>query len=123
MACISVEQSEVQRDELLSRSPIDSDIQGNTGISEVKEFPMFEWLGCLFGHKYGYVQDRYQYCANCGKARCLPCNHEWELLEKKNYGSVDQEAKKILFVDYTIYVLRCKKCGDITSRKDKYPSN
>ena len=59
-------------------------------------------------HKYGKVQkDGYQYCSKCGKARSLPCNHDWvqeRLIELwGDFGDMPTHAKIIAV---------CKNCGE-----------
>lgn len=60
-------------------------------------------------HKYGKVEDGYQYCEKCGKARLVKCNHKWEEVEvytKTYYGKSVGE----------IYVLRCEHCGEMEQK-------
>lgn len=64
-------------------------------------------------HEYGKVEsDGYQYCRKCGKARKVECNHTWEIIEKWNRGVSTATS----FVS-KIYILRCKKCGEITNKE------
>lgn len=83
-------------------------------------------MACFWSHHFGKVQeDGFQYCVDCGVARrpIIPdppkCSHEWETVSKETvndpvkdyYGNVVkyvQTGKK--------YDLRCKKCGDMSSR-------
>jgi len=65
-------------------------------------------------HKWGKVEDGYQYCTVCGKARPVPvqaCEHVWETISKEHivqYGSFGKFPKGIN------YHLRCKKCGMVS---------
>lgn len=60
-------------------------------------------------HKWGKIEDGYQYCSKCGVARTVSCSHIWGEL-----GSADM----FTFGKVTgrMYVLKCNKCGEIAKR-------
>jgi hypothetical protein len=59
-------------------------------------------------HKYGKIDNGYQYCSICGKALPVGCSHEWE--DKGHYSEKNTYNGNVYNV---IYVLRCTKCGDM----------
>jgi hypothetical protein len=60
------------------------------------------------GHKYGKVEDGYQYCIKCGYARNIPHEHHWIKTEQISvYGSNGK-----IPVAY-VYVYNCSICGEI----------
>jgi transcription elongation factor Elf1 len=68
---------------------------------------------CLpFTHKYGKVENRYQYCEKCGKARLVKCNHKWDHVENVQFD-LDVLSTKV------IRVLRCENCGEMKNFKIK----
>lgn len=64
---------------------------------------MFCW------HKYGKVEDGYQYCEKCGKAIVSPCAHKWKRVEAFDVKDVFLNGR----VRYHIYVYECEKCGEV----------
>jgi uncharacterized Zn finger protein len=52
-------------------------------------------------HKYGKIEDGYQYCKKCGKAHSVKCSHKWEEYSKIYNGSKGAG-----------YLLKCKRCGE-----------
>lgn len=67
-------------------------------------------MKCLFGHNFGKIEDRYQYCKKCGIAKPVPCNHEWKIIEKAKVHDASGQP-------YTIRKqLQCQKCGDLKSK-------
>jgi hypothetical protein len=57
-------------------------------------------------HKYGKIEDGYQYCSKCGKAKVAPCIHNWNFY--KEY------KKEVGGCGYTIVIVRkCSKCHEI----------
>ena len=60
-------------------------------------------------HKYGKVEDGYQYCTKCGTAREVGCNHQWERIGEMKRKALWSSSG---FSEIT-FVLQCKKCGDI----------
>ena len=66
-------------------------------------------FGCW--HKYTEVKDGYQYCNKCGLAKSAPdaaCCHKWEKIAEYTETVILTQA-----VLAYIYVMQCKKCGDI----------
>jgi uncharacterized membrane protein YvbJ len=62
-------------------------------------------------HKFGKVEDNYQYCSKCGKAIEAPkvkCDHKWETIVEGDVSSniTSRIIKKV-------YVNRCIICGEI----------
>lgn len=70
-------------------------------------------MKCLFGHNYGKIEEGYQYCKQCGKARTVPCNHDWEII---NEGSTYKFGSKT----GRFYILQCNNCGDIKDKQCEY---
>ena len=62
-------------------------------------------------HKYGKIENGYQYCQNCGKAIIAPCNHKYYLIKEIRMNGMGWTD------DYIIIMSRCSICGEI--RKDK----
>ena len=62
-------------------------------------------------HKYGKVEDGFQYCEKCGKAIPAPekiCSHNWTEVAKFGFGPA--------WADYTShfdYIMKCSHCGDM----------
>lgn len=60
-------------------------------------------------HKYGKVEEGFQYCNKCGiskRVSPLKCNHEFEIIERGNvswYGDICG----------TWYLQKCTKCGEL----------
>ena len=50
-------------------------------------------------HKYDKIEDGFQYCKKCGKAKKAPCIHFWEICTDNK--------------DEDIIVSRCKNCGKL----------
>lgn len=60
-------------------------------------------------HKFGRIEDGYQYCEKCGKAFAVErpeCKCSWEEIE--HYTITNTVMGNTLT---HIYVLRCKYCG------------
>jgi hypothetical protein len=57
-------------------------------------------------HKYGKVEDGYQYCKKCGKAIVIPCDHKWKHIENAQF-EFDVLPTKV------IKILQCKNCGEM----------
>ena len=66
-------------------------------------------FGCK--HIFGEIKDGYQYCKKCNKAVSVDnhkCEHIWEkvkTIERYNWDNLSG----------VVYVLKCKKCGEIKS--------
>lgn len=61
-------------------------------------------------HKWGKIENGYQYCEKCGKARLVKCNHLWEpFREIKVYNDLGGIYHK--------YIFKCKNCGKIKKVK------
>lgn len=63
-------------------------------------------------HKYGAVQDDYQYCEKCGEAKAAPakvCSHHWVRIETINSTSGPLGAIG--------YVLECTNCGTLKNHE------
>jgi hypothetical protein len=69
-------------------------------------------------HKYGKVEDGYQYCEKCGKAtliglpEVLPCQHYWKVIKSyevsnRLYGNIYKHQ----------FILQCDKCGEIKNQE------
>lgn len=73
---------------------------------------------CLFHyHRWGIADEkRFQYCSICGIAREVPlpepqpCVHDWE----QQHAS---EINAFGMVKGYLYLLRCKKCGDLKNHR------
>lgn len=66
-------------------------------------------FGCK--HKYGKVEDGYQYCEKCGKAITAPlrqCNHKWVELTQYTVSNIVGHN-----VTGNIYIMRCEHCGEM----------
>lgn len=71
-------------------------------------------FGCK--HKFGKIEDGYQYCTKCGKAKAAPfreCEHKWEIINQFSIQITDNWTNGIL------YICQCTKCGDIKKNKIK----
>ena len=72
-------------------------------------------------HKWGPLENSgHQYCNICGSAK-LPCSegnclHQWLEINKETITTTSSSGSRK--TGY-IYVLKCEKCGDITSREIK----
>jgi len=66
-------------------------------------------FGCK--HKFGRVEDRYQYCDKCGTAKAAPareCEHVWQEVTQMNTTSrLNGSLQKIT------YVMKCTKCANM----------
>lgn len=69
-------------------------------------------------HKYGKIEDGYQYCKKCGRAIVaprIPCDHRWKQIERANFeitnGFGGISKKGILFL------YKCEKCGETKTVK------
>ena len=65
-------------------------------------------------HKYGKIEDGYQYCEKCGKAivapliKPAPCVHKWkEFSTIKQRGPWDGDYRQ------TGWMFRCELCGEM----------
>jgi ribosomal protein S27AE len=70
---------------------------------------------CLFGHRWGKVEELYQYCTKCGIARLVPApeplpSHEciWKTIKIEEITSYDEYGN-----DVTRYHQQCQTCGAI----------
>ena len=73
-----------------------------------------------YKHHFGEVKDGYQYCAKCGIARSVLCNHKWKTIGnsqivRKPFGKVDNNDCQRVIGE--IYILQCEKCGEILEKK------
>ena len=55
-------------------------------------------------HKYGKVEDGYQYCSKCGKAVVIPCNHKWENIAERSSTLTGHQNG---------FIQQCEKCGEL----------
>lgn len=104
---------------------------------------VFVVMGLKHRHKWGEVQeDGYQYCEGCNKAQTdgdIPCKHEWETIKEDKISTTMTYSFALLsamqksggqngFSDLVkknqepretgyLYVMKCKKCGDIKDYK------
>lgn len=66
-------------------------------------------FGCK--HKFGRVDDRYQYCSKCGAAKTAPareCEHVWERVNK-----LTEENRFNGSLVKVTYIMECTKCRDM----------
>ena len=68
-------------------------------------------------HKYGKIEEKYQYCQKCGKAIVAPCTHKWKEKYRREYEQSNgfglmSEAGTILFYE-------CEICGETKTVKFK----
>ena len=69
-------------------------------------------------HKYNKVEDGYQYCKKCGKAKIVPCSHQWEILKEISvYTSFFYSGSYP--PNHYIFALRCSRCGNIKKEKTR----
>jgi len=57
-------------------------------------------------HKFGKIEDGYQYCERCGKAIVAPCAHQWNLIQEATMKWFGTPTGKII-------VQQCSRCGEI----------
>lgn len=70
-------------------------------------------FGCK--HKYGKIEDGYQYCEKCGLARPAPpreCEHKWVKHTEFEGGNILSNH-----ISSHIYVMSCSNCGEIKQVK------
>lgn len=66
---------------------------------------------CLFGnHRWGKVEDSYQYCIKCGLARPTPHMHVWK---EKVITKISNGREFIAH----IYLYECSICGETRQEK------
>jgi hypothetical protein len=60
-------------------------------------------------HKFGKIEEGYQYCKICNKAEPIECNHQYEIIDEQHHmiGSIFSSRIEIS------YICRCVYCGDI----------
>lgn len=63
----------------------------------------------IHAHKYGKIENGYQYCEKCGKARHIECNHKWSVIETYKKYAFRGAPRPYSF----IYIMQCAVCGDI----------
>lgn len=61
-------------------------------------------------HKYGKIEDGYQYCVKCGIAIVAPCKHNWEKLYETTYNIETFGGK---WRSGTLLVYECSECKEI----------
>lgn len=81
-------------------------------------------MACFWSHKFGKVEpDGFQYCLTCQMARKPEqphCVHEWETVKEIELARKEKINYESVMVKYGfLYVLRCKKCGQIDSKNVK----
>jgi len=74
---------------------------------------------CIFGHVWGEVRERYQYCKNCGKARSVECPHKWVNTNKVERYILNKWATEKLISGYVI-VMKCEICGEMKNHEIEY---
>ena len=57
-------------------------------------------------HKFGKVEDGYQYCEKCGKAFVVSCSHRWQSVQEVIMKQWGVPSGKII-------VQQCTRCGEI----------
>jgi hypothetical protein len=67
---------------------------------------------CIFGHKYGKVEEGFQYCVKCGYARKLSHEHHWELQKEIIVYDVDLYGTKSKLPTNVIRLNKCSICGE-----------
>ena len=60
-------------------------------------------------HKYGKIEDGYQYCTKCNKAIVVPCNHKYRRIDAQKVVKTSAMGRK----ESIEYTSECIKCGDI----------
>ena len=60
-------------------------------------------------HKYGKIDNNYQYCEKCGKAKIIPCFHTWQLTKEINVFSWINSS----LPEYFVHIYHCIKCGEV----------
>lgn len=60
-------------------------------------------------HKYGKIDDGYQYCIKCNKAIVVPCKHKYNRIEAYRIVTTSSMGRR----EGTEYTSECTKCGDI----------
>lgn len=61
-------------------------------------------------HKYGKIDNGYQYCEKCGKAIVAPCAHKWKILQEiHRYPYSFGEKGDIPSGIVKIFI--CERCG------------
>lgn len=50
----------------------------------------------------------------------IDCSHQWEEIERKKIYIVENSKDEIPCMHQYIFVLRCKKCGDIKMKKYEF---
>jgi hypothetical protein len=66
-------------------------------------------------HRYGKIENGYQYCSKCGIAKAIPCSHTWKLT---NEIVVTGGWSETIPLGY-IYVYHCNRCGEVKQEKIK----
>jgi len=66
-------------------------------------------------HKYGKVEEDYQYCENCGIAIAAPkivcTEHRWLIIDVK--GLTRTNYINGSSYPFTVYTQECENCGEI----------
>jgi hypothetical protein len=70
-------------------------------------------FGLWCSHIYGAVENGYQVCGRCGKARVVPCSHKWAKCGETKI--TDGSPVPIAF----IIIQKCERCGVIQQVKVK----
>lgn len=78
-------------------------------------------MACFWSHTFGKVgEDGFQYCQHCGFAAMPKCSHDWETIKETTITKRKENEYNFGFHEVKIadlYVLRCKRCGEIAYRK------
>ena len=69
-------------------------------------------FGCK--HKWGKVEEGYQYCEKCGKARAAPekiCSHHWVEMDSYKLSNIFSRDRDSF--NSVTYIMRCSGCGEM----------
>ena len=72
-------------------------------------------------HKYGKVENSFQYCEKCGAARhiSVQCSHMWKTISNSDITrclvkGISSDSDPVIG---EIFILKCQKCGEIIQKK------
>jgi hypothetical protein len=68
-------------------------------------------IKCLFGHKLGKIDNGYQYCERCGKAKTVECNHIWQDVDTQDYSGTTMTYYETSKWNDIKVAQKCKICG------------
>ena len=62
-------------------------------------------------HKWGKIEEGYQYCSKCNAARPVKCNHKWVTLNSGDISRRSPYSGEWRCIGKSFYS-RCEKCGE-----------